>query len=189
MSLHWNPKSRIPETAQAEGEFLESTLPVKSFVHLTTCHKISSEHLKSTFRSWILGIQKHHQMTVGWVRSIENFPKLHIHVALIAVHPIDSEYAASLWEKLASPGYTEAAKVEPYLVGRCGLGYVLKQLCSPSGEIEYSDNITAFSSRPVISRFPTTPRQRRQQRRVQGQIAKADTLQAKGHGNEDNSHT
>jgi hypothetical protein len=121
MSLHWKSKSGISRTAQTEGEFLESVLPVKSFAHLTTLHRMSTDHLKSVFRLWIQGIQKHHSVTVGWVRSMESFPKLHIHVALIAAKLIDSEYAASLWEALASPGYPEAARVEPYLVGRCGL--------------------------------------------------------------------
>lgn len=189
MSFSGDDMARIPESAKTECEFLESILPVKSFAHLTTLHKISSDHLKSILRAWILGIQKHHGVTMGWVRSIESLPQKHIHAALIAPVPIDCDYAAALWQALASPGYSEAAKVEPYLVGRCGLGYVLKQLCSPSGDIEYSDNITAFSSRPLKSRFPTTPRQRRNQRRIQRQIAKADTSQAKGHGNEDDSHT
>ena len=132
MSFSGDGEGRIPESAQRECEFLESILPVKSFVHLTTRHRMTSDHLKSFFHAWIHGIQQHHRVTVGWVRSIEHFPKLHIHAALIAPIPIDCNYAAELWETLAAPAYSDAAIVEPYRKGQCGLGYVLKQLNCPA---------------------------------------------------------
>lgn len=169
-------KSRIPDSAKTECEFLESILPVKSFVHLTTRHRMSSDHLKSIFRLWIRGIQKHHRVTVGWVRSIEHFPKWHIHAALIAPVPIDCDYAAALWETLAAPGYSDAAKVKAYRMGRCGMGYVLKQLNCPANMIDYSDNITAFAAEAGNSQFPTTPAQARQQRRIREQFQRVQSL-------------
>lgn len=173
MSLGGDSKGRIPESAKTECEFLESILPVKSFVHLTTRHGMTSDHLKSVFRSWIQGIQKHHGVTIGWVRSIEHFPKLHIHAALIAPIPIDCNHAAALWQTLAAPGFSDAAIVEPYRKGQCGLGYVLKQLNCPASTIQYSDNISAFAEGIGESRFATTPAQRRQRRRIREQLKRA----------------
>ena len=169
-------KSRIPDSAKTECEFLESIFSVKSFVHLTTRHRMTSDHLKSVFRLWIHGIQKHHRVTVGWVRSIEHFPKWHIHAALIAPVAIDCDYAAASWETLAAPGYSDAAIVEPYRKGRCGMGYVLKQLNYPASMIEYSENITAFADGARNSRFPTTPAQARQQRRIREQFQRVQSL-------------
>jgi hypothetical protein len=166
-------RSRIPESAKTECEFLESVLPVKSFVHLTTRHRMTSDHLKSIFRAWILEIQKHHRVTVEWVRSIEHFPKLHIHAALVAPVPIDCNYAAATWQSMAAPGYPDAAIVEPYRKGRCGMGYVLKQLECPANTIQFSENILAFADGIGKSRFPTTPANRRQQRRIKAQLERA----------------
>jgi len=175
MSFSGDGEGRIPESAQRECEFLESILPVKSFVHLTTRHGMTSDHLKSLFRAWIHGIQQHHRVTVGWVRSIEHFPKLHIHAALIAPIPIDCNYAAELWESLAAPAYSDAAIVEPYRKGRCGLAYVLKQLNCSANMIDYSDNIAGFAPGAVNSRFPTTPAQARQQRRIREQLQRVQS--------------
>ena len=191
MSFNGKGKSRIPDVAEKECTYLESIFPLKNFAHLTTAQRVSLDHLRSLFLEWILGIQRHHEMTVGWVRSIEHFPKLHIHAALIAVRPIDCEYAAALWQAMASPRYSEAARVEPYLVGKCGLGYILKELGRPRAEIGYSDYIEAFSTLPAGSIFPTTPQQRRQYRRIRAQVANAKrSLQLKERGcDEDNQDT
>ncbi len=170
MSFSRDGKARIPESAQTEGEFLESILPLQSFVHLTTRHSMSSDHLKSIFRAWILGIQKHHGVTVGWVRSIENFPMRHIHAALVATVPIDCNYAAAFWQTLAAPGYSDAAVVKPYRKGQCGMGYVLKQLNCPANMIQFSENIPAFAEGSGCSRFSTTPAQRRQHRRIRKKL-------------------
>lgn len=161
----------ILESATIEGEFLEAMLPVKAFATLTTRHQAAVGMLYHQFALWIRAIQKHHRVTVGWVLSIESFPKRHIHAALVASIPIECDHAAALWQGIAAAGYSEAAKVKPYRIGRCGLGYVLKQLGAHGNEIRYSDNIAAFSARSAKSRFPTTPTQRRQQRRIRAQLS------------------
>jgi hypothetical protein len=136
---------------------------------------MTSDHLKSVFRLWINGIQKHHGVTVGWVRSIEHFPKWHIHAALIAPISIDCNHAAALWETLAALGYSDAAIVKPYQRGLCGLGYILKQLDSPAESIQYSENIAAFAPSSGRSLFRTSSAQRRQIRRIKAEVRRADS--------------
>lgn len=131
---------------------------------------MTSDHLNSIFRAWIVGIQKRHNVTVGWVRSIEHIPKLHIHAALVAPVPIDCDYAAALWQAMVAPGYSEAAQIKPYRQERCGTGYILKQLDRPASAIQFSENIAAFADGVEQSRFATSPAQRRQQRRIQEQL-------------------
>jgi hypothetical protein len=76
---------------------------------------------------------------------------------------------------MVAPRYTEAARVEPYRRGLCGLAYVLKRLGSPKEEPQLSDNIQAFAfgyGRPL---FRTNSAQRRQVRRI-----KAQTMRVRG---------
>jgi hypothetical protein len=160
--------------AKIEGNFLEFVLPVRSFAHLTTQHRISSGRLSGAFLTWIGRIQAHHKLTLGWVRSIEPFPKAHIHAALIAAAPLDCVFAALLWQEMVSPRYSEAAIVEPYRRGLCGLGYILKQLGNPAAGIQYSENIAAFAPGSGKSLFRTSSAQRRQIRRIKAEIRRAD---------------
>lgn len=173
MRLQVGDELRIPELAKLEGDFLESLLPVRCFATLTIRRRISVDDLTSIFRQWILDIQQQHRVTVGWVQSIESFPKRHIHAALVAPIALDCDYAAQRWQQMAAPNYREAAKIEPYQNGLCGLGYVLKHLQCPANPIEFSDNISAFAHGAGTSLFPTTPSQRRQSRRIKAQLKQA----------------
>ncbi len=159
--------------AESEGRFLELALLVRAFAHLTTPHRVSSVKLNQLFLAWIGRIQARHEMTLGWVRSIERSPKAHIHAAIFAAAPLDCDSAASLWQEMIAPRYSEAAIVEPYRRGLCGLGYILKQLDSPAEDIQYSDNIVAFGPGNGKSRFRTSSAQRRQIRRIKAEIRRA----------------
>jgi hypothetical protein len=133
--------------------------------------RVSEARQSSLFIGWAGGIQERHRATLGWVRSIETRPKPHIHAALIAAVPLDCEYAAALWRWMVAPHYLEAALVEPYWRGLCGLGYVLKQLPDAGEGVQFSPNLPAFASNSGKSLFRTNSAQRRQQRRIQAQLS------------------
>ena len=156
------------------GNFLESKLPARAFATLTTPRRIPFHKIDESFSAWIRGIQAHNRLTLGWVKSIENDPQRHIHAALIAVSPLDCTHAAALWRSMVAPRYSEAAKVEPYRRGLCGLGYVLKRLDGRMEEIQFSENIRAFAPGSGKSCFRTSSAQRRQVRRIKAEIRRAD---------------
>jgi hypothetical protein len=156
----------IPPLAKLESRFLESILPVRAIATLTTLRPMSRNRLDDAFSQWIQALQSHHRMTLGWVKSMEVAPKRHIHSVLIAAEALDCAHAAALWRTMVAPGYSDAAAVEPYRCGLCGIGYVLKQLHNPAEEIQFSDNIAAFARPGGKSRFPTNAAQRRQRRRI-----------------------
>lgn len=164
----------IPPTARLEGIFLESVLPVRAFANLTVRQRMSSASLNDAFLAWTQSIQAYHKTTLGWVRSIESLPKRHIHAALIAAVSLDCDHAASLWQMMVAPRYSEAATVQPYRRGLCGLGYVLKTLDSRTDAIQFSDNIGAFAPGSGKSMFRTSSAQRRQFRRIKAAIGRAD---------------
>lgn len=163
-------RSKIPPLAQLEGNFLESQLPVRAFGTLTVPFHMPQYALDESFSAWIGGLQAHSRITLGWIKSIENEPKRHIHAALIAAAPLDCVHAARLWRAMVAPRYSEAAMVVPYQPGLCGLGYAMKQLDSSSENIQFSGNILAFSCGDHESLFRTNAAQNRQQRRIRAQI-------------------
>jgi hypothetical protein len=156
-----------------EGDFLEWTLPAKAFATLSTRCRVAPHRLDELFTAWIQGVQAHDRITLGWVRSIEFHPQSHVHAALIAVAPLDCTHAEMLWQAMAAPRYSAAARVEPYLDGLCGLGYVLKHLGSPTEEPQFSDNIQAFASGSGKSLFRTNSAQRRQVFRIKAAMVQA----------------
>jgi hypothetical protein len=153
-----------------ENDFLETVLPLRVFATLTTARRFSEERLRYAFDEWILEIQAHQRFTLGWVRSVEIQPKPHIHAALVAACALDSEYAATLWQRMVAPRYLEAAKIEPYRRNLCGLSYILKQLPDSGERIQFSENLAAFAINRGPSCFLTTSAQRRQERRIRAQI-------------------
>jgi hypothetical protein len=156
----------IPPLAKLESRFLEAILPVRAIVTLTTLRPMSRDGLDDAFSQWIQALQRHHRITLGWVRAIEDSPQRHIHAVLIAAIPLDCAHAAVLWQAMVARAYAEAAIVEPYKNGLCGIGYVLKRLGSSNEESRFSDNIAAFVQPSGKSRFPTNAAQRRQRRRI-----------------------
>jgi len=153
-----------------ENDFLETVLPLRVFATLTTARRFSEERLRHAFDEWILGIQAHQRLTLGWVRSIEIGPQRHLHAALVAACALDCEYIAALWRQMVAPRYVDAAEVKAYRRGLCGLGYILKQLPDPCEEIQFSENLAAFAVKREPSGFRTTSAQRRQERRIRAQI-------------------
>jgi len=171
VSLHSTVWPEIPPLPRLEGIFLESVLPVRAFAHLTAPSRISEQKLCDSFNAWVSGIQARELLTVGWVRSIETRPKLHIHAALVAADLLDCEYAAALWRQMIAPRCAEAARVEPFRRGLCGLGYVLKHLPESDKSGQFSKNIAAFALGKGKSRFRTNSAERRHQRRIRAQLA------------------
>ena len=161
---------RIPPLAKLESSFLESILPVQAIGHLTTLRRVRREDLEYAFSRWIRALTAHHRIPVGWVKSIEDAPQRHIHVVLVASRRLDCAFAALTWQRLVSPRYSEAAIVHPYRPGIFGIGYALKRLDSPTGEIQFSDNIAAFAKDAGKSIFPTNSARRRQRRRIRAQL-------------------
>jgi hypothetical protein len=162
---------RIPPLAKLESCFLESLLPFQAIAHLTTLRPMSRERLDDAFSQWVQALRRHHRITLGWVRAIEDSPQRHIHAALIAAIPLDCAHAAAFWRGIVSPRYIEAAIVELYRDGLCGIGYVLKRLHNPAEQIQFSDNIAAFAQPGGKSHFRTNSAQRRQRRRIGEQLA------------------
>ena len=164
-----NGRRRVPTLARLEGNFLEAVLPVKAFATLAAPWPLPRHQMADAFHRLVQGIQYHHHLTVGWIKAGENYPQTHIHAALIAAAPLDCEFAKLSWRQLVAPRYAEAAKVEPYQNGLCGLGYVVKQLGSPYEDVQFSANLTAFvpSLKP---HFNSDSAQRRQRRRIQAQL-------------------
>jgi hypothetical protein len=156
-----------------EGDFLEWTLPAKAFATLSTRCRVAPHRLDELFTAWIQGVQAHDRITLGWVRSIEIYPQAHVHAALIAAAPLDCTHAALLWRAMTAPRYSDAARVEPYLNGLCGLGYVLKHLGSSTEEAQFSDNISAFAPGCGKSLFRTNSVQRRHVRRIKAAMVQA----------------
>jgi len=162
--------SCVPPLARIEGAFLESVLPMKAIAHLTTPRQMSEQRLRDFYDSWVRDIQARHRVTIGWVKAIEIRPQRHVHAALVAACMLDCEYVAALWREMVAPRFENAARVEAYLHGLCGLGYILKQLPDPCEEIQFSENLAAFAVKRELSGFRTTAAQRRQQRRIREQI-------------------
>lgn len=175
MSILSSSLSYVPQHARLEGEFLEAALPFKAIAHLTTPMPMSEVTLRGVFFRWILQLQKHHRVTLGWVLSIETQPQRHIHAGLIASVPLNCEYAATLWREMIAVHSLEAAKVVPYKRGLGGLGYSLKRLGSADECIQFSENLAVFVPNGCKSRFRTSSAQRRQQRRIREQLARQKT--------------
>ena len=173
MSLDTGTRRFIPLLARREGYFLESILPVRALATLTAPRQVARQRLDESFSEWIQRLQAHNRATLGWIKSSENTPQRHIHAALIAGLPLDCAHAASLWQAMVAPRYSEAAIVEPYQNGLCGLGYVLKRLDWLGEEPQFSDNILAFGPSSGKSQFRTTSAQRRQVRRIGTQLERA----------------
>ena len=173
MSFRAIGQRRIPPLAKMEGNFLELNLPARAFATLTTRNRLAQHRHDELFTAWIRGVQAHHRITLGWVKTIEMGPKPHIHAALIAAAPLDCTHAALLWRAMTAPRYSDAARVEPYLNGLCGLGYVLKHLGSSTEEAQFSDNISAFAPGSGKSLFRTNSVQRRHVRRIKAAMVRA----------------
>ena len=139
-------KRKIPVATLTEGYFLELKLPVRAFATLTTPHRLSRDMLDESFSAWIRGVQAHNRVTIGWIKSQEDCPQRHLHAVLIAPLPLDCSQAVILWQNIAAPRYKQAARVEPYRRGLCGIGYVLKALDSSLEDAQFSN---AFSLRPA----------------------------------------
>lgn len=160
--------------AKMEGNFLQRNLPAQAFATLTTLNRMSQYRLDDLFLQWIRGVQAHHRMTLGWVKTIEIDPQPHIHAALIAAAPLDCTQATLLWRAMVAPRCSCVAIVEPYRERSCGLGYVLKRLGNSSmEEPQLSDNIRAFAPGCEQSLFRTNSAQRRQVRRIRAEMAQA----------------
>jgi hypothetical protein len=160
---------RIPSMAAREGNFLEAMLPVRAFATLTAPQQLSQGRLSDFFHCWAIGIQRHEQITLGWIKSVELRPRRHIHAALVAAAPLDCDFAAESWRGLVAPRYASAAKVEAYQKGRCGLGYVLKTLDTPYEDAEVSPNLSAFAP-SLKAHFRPNSAQKRQRRRIKTQL-------------------
>jgi hypothetical protein len=180
MSFGAEGQRRIPRMAKAEGNFLEWNLPARAFATLTTLHRVAQYRLDEMFLAWIQGVQAQHRMTLGWVRTIEIHPQPHIHAALIATAPLDCALAALLWRTMVAPRYSDAARVEPYVNGVCGLPYVVKRLGSLTEEPQFSDNILAFAPGSGKSLFRTNSAQRRQVCRIKAAMVQAVRVPARG---------
>lgn len=165
-------RHRISPLAQLEGNFLESRLPVRAFATLTTPGQVAQHRFDELFSAWIRGVQAHNRLTIGWIRAEECAPQRHLHAALIAASSLDCAHAAQLWKFIAAPRFSEAAKVEQFQEGICGLGYVLKSLGSSPEDVQFSPNLAAFASN-LKSVFRTNSAQRRQRRRIMEQIERA----------------
>ena len=163
---------RIGKIPKIGGNFIESILPVRAFATLTTPTARSIMELESLFPIWIRGIQAPNRVTVGWVVSIEAYPQRHIQAALVSAAQLDCRHAIDLWQAMVAPRWPDAARVEPYTQGHCGLGYIMKQLGSVSVEPRLSDNLPAFSSGFTASQFEENSLQRRQTRRIKAQLAR-----------------
>lgn len=161
---------RIPPVPKAEGDFLESKLPIKAIATLTVPGCPSRFRLDSSFSEWIRALQAHNRETLGWIKSIESDPRRHMHAALIAASPLDCVHAAELWQTMIAPRYSEAAIVKLHRDGLYGIGYVLKLLDSTAEDIQFSDNITFFADGNRKSLFHTNSATKRQRRRIKAQF-------------------
>jgi hypothetical protein len=158
-----------------EGSFLDAVLPFRALATLTTPKKQSSQYLEDYYDRYIQALQKHHGKTLGSVRSIERHPQPHIHAGLVCAIPLDCEIAEEIWRTIVVSRYSDSAQVLPYEDGLCGIGYVLKRLDSAFEDIRFSANIADFALTGGESHFPTSPAERRQQRRIRAQLERAST--------------
>lgn len=173
MSLSTIRHRKIPALARLHGNFIEFALPVQVFAHLTAPWRISGMRMLDLFRVWVRSLQAYHGVTLGWVCSMERQPSPHIHAAILAATPLDCAHAATLWRGMVAPRYSEAAIVEPFRRGICGMGYIVKELDTDAEEVEFSDNIAAFMDTAKASPFQTSGPQLRQQRRIREQLRRA----------------
>jgi hypothetical protein len=159
----------ISDAAWREGVFLEAELPLQAFATLTMPHNASQMMLDDVFPRWANSVQTHNRLTIGWIRAYEHDPQRHIHAVLLAGNTLDCFHAEMLWRELVARGYSLAAKVEPYRYGVGGLSYVLKSLGSPTEDVHFSHNLSAFSPHRAFRFFGRTRTERRQIRRIQAQ--------------------
>jgi hypothetical protein len=164
--------SKISAIAVKEGLFLEATLPLQAIATLTTFLQASQMNFDDAFRRWLRDLQEHHHMTIGFIKAQEYEGQRHVHVGLIAAAPLDCSYAERRWRAIAAPRYRQATVVRPNRDEASGLWYVLKSLGTPTEEIQFSDNLTAFAIGNRKSLFRSTSAQRRQRRRIGAQLKK-----------------
>lgn len=164
----WRDKGKriISPVALIEGDYLELKLPVRAFATLITLRPSSPNWFDGAFREWVQGIQAHNKLTLGWIKSLEPAPQLHAHAALIAQSSIDCDRAQALWRSIIPHRYKKASKVEPFLSGICGMGYVLKQLGRSFEDAQFSDNLSAFAPERGTRFFGRNSDECRQLRRI-----------------------
>jgi hypothetical protein len=169
VSLSNGAGKRIPQAALAEGHFLDERIPFKAFVTLTFVRDVSTRHIDGVLAAWIAELQKHNRATLGWIRAIEPSPRRHVHLLLATGGALDRSHAERTWRHFAGGNFLEAARVEPYVKGLGGGAYVLKMFGHNYEDVRFSENLSAFDPEAGTRFFGTTPRQRRQIRRIQAQ--------------------
>jgi len=166
VSLSRNGRRYIPKEAKQGAEYLESILPLQVFATLTVPDETSVIRLDGAFARWIMGLQAHNGITLGFIKAYERFPRRHIHAALVAAHPLDCEHAAQLWQAVIGRRSSAAAEVEPFKRGIDGLAYVMKSLDSLPEDVQFSRNLSAFYLGSALRFFGRTRAERRQVRRI-----------------------
>jgi hypothetical protein len=161
---------KIPRAALIEGQHLEGKLPIKAFITLESLWPKSRNWFDGAFHDWLQAVKSHNRLTVGWIKSLEAYPQLHLHGALVAASPLDCLHAEQSWRNIVYPRYKHAAKVEPYAGDKCGLGYILKRLDSQYEDIQFSCNISAFSPDSDTRFFGQNSYEKRQLRRIRSQF-------------------
>ena len=119
------------------------------------------------FMRWIREIQRLVGSTVGYVRADEARPYRHIHVAIVAHHPVPLAVAQQAWLTVTGFRSPDAAWAEAYEQGGGGLSYQMKADGGYRSNWRLSPNIDLFrrTGDGMVHR-PSTSRERRNARRI-----------------------
>jgi hypothetical protein len=166
VSLSRKGRRYIPEEALQGGGYLESILPLQVFATLTVPSGVSVMRFDGMYTRWIIGLQAHNRLTVGFIKAYEREPRRHVHTTLVAAHPLDCDHAALLWQGVIGKRSSSAALVEPYVYGIDGLAYVMKSLDTMPEDVQFSHNLSAFCLASTSRFFGRNRSERRQVRRI-----------------------
>jgi hypothetical protein len=166
MSLDRDGRRCIPREAKQGAEYLESILPLQVFATLTVPSQISVIRFDGMFNQWIMGLQAHNRLTLGFIKAYERQPRLHAHAALVAAHRLDCGHAELLWQGVIGRRSSSAADVKPYAYGIDGLAYVMKSLDTMPEDLQFSSNLSAFCLETTSLFFGRNCSERRQVRRI-----------------------
>jgi hypothetical protein len=134
--------------------------PVRAIATLNTVRKASQSRFDEMFYRWTGEVQKDVDVMVGWIKVQDLEPQRHAHVALITWGTLDCSQAASRWRAIAGPRYDQSAEIRPYRGRVCSVSHILKLLDS-TGDLQFSDNLSAVNVEYIESRLTSAASSKR----------------------------
>jgi hypothetical protein len=139
---------------EALAEMLEATLPIQTLATFTFPGQLATttQLCDTAFTEFMRGMRANTRQSVGYIRSDEDTGRNHIHVALVAAHPINEAVVSNTWQSVVgmSPSACVAQTFSP---GMGGIAYLLKD-----GTYTLSHDIHLFDRNTDPASLPSNER-------------------------------